>query len=155
MAAKLSVSALIGERLKHIIAIPAFVTLQSPTKLFSTFYSTLKTPISPAPSFETTPIASFLLNECGFSFDDANTICMKRPDLFAHKSYDNSRQTLLYLRAKGVNEISVRKLFSLRPQLLRSSFQDTVKPKVEFLEKIGLTGQKLLKALNRYPSILC
>jgi hypothetical protein len=40
------------------------------------------------------------------------------------------------------------------PDVLRCSFQDSIKPKVEFLEKNGLTGEKLLKALQRYPCIL-
>lgn len=38
--------------------------------------------------------------------------------------------------------------------LLRYSFEGIVKPKVEFLERIGLTGQKLHQALNRNPCIL-
>jgi hypothetical protein len=163
MAATLSVRSVFGpmvEPLKHIHAIPAFIILsssrpvQSPTKLLSAFYSILKTPISPPPSFESTPIASFLLNECGFSLDEANSICRRRPDLLGHKSYDNSRQTLQFLRDKGLNEIGVRKLFSKYPAFIRSSFQGTVKPKVEFLERIGLTGQKLLKALHRSPRFL-
>jgi hypothetical protein len=156
-----SVSGLIVEPLKHIHAIPAFIILslsrssvQSPTKISSAFYSTCKTPISPPSSFETTPIVSFLLNECGLSLHDVNTIRRKRPNLLAHKFYDNLRQTLLYLRDKGFNEIGVRKLLTVYPELSRCSFQDSIKPKVEFLEKNGLTGEKLLKALQRYPSIL-
>jgi mTERF domain-containing protein len=143
------------EPLKHIHAIPPVISLsssrrlQSPTKLLSAFYSILRTPISPPPSFESTPVASFLLNECGFSLDEANSICRRKPDLLGHKSYDNARQTLHFLRYKGLNEISVRKLFSHNPAVLRFSFQSRVKPKVEFLERIGLTGQKLLKVLNR------
>jgi len=79
---------------------------------------------------------------------------MRRPDLLGHKSYDNSRQTLQFLRDKGLNETGARKLFSKYPALIWSSFQGTVKPKVEFLERIGLTGQKLLKALHRSPRFL-
>jgi len=177
------VSALIAEPLKHIDAIPPFINLpfsrplQIPSKSFSAafystlknptssaasfestpiaaFYSTLKNPTSSAASFESTPIAKFLLNECGFSLEDAKSICRRKPDLLAHKSYDNSRQTLLFLRDKGFHEISVQKLFSKYPNTLRCSFEDIVKPKVEFLEKIGLTGQKLSKALSRDPRIL-
>jgi len=163
MAATLLVRSVFGpmvEPLKHIHAIPPVISLsssrrlQSPTKLLSAFYSTLKTPISPPSSFESTPIASFLLNECGFSLDEANSICRRRPSLLGRKSYDNSRQTLQFLRDKGLNEIGVRKLFSTYPTFIRSSFQATVKPKVEFLERIGLTGQKLLKALHRSPRFL-
>jgi mTERF domain-containing protein len=40
------------------------------------------------------------------------------------------------------------------PNFIRSSFQGTVKPKFEFLERIGLTGQKLLKALHRKSRFL-
>lgn len=152
-----SLSALIFEPLKHIHSIPAFFnfSLSRPTTLFSvSFYSTLKTPISPAVSFESTPIASFLLKDCGFSLEDANSICRRKPDLLAHKSYENSRQTLLFLRDKGFHEISIQKLFSECPNILRYGFQYTVKPKVEFLEKIGITGQKLIKTIHRYPTNL-
>jgi len=160
MAATLSfrsVFTLIVKPPKHI---PAFNILsfshpiQCPTKLFSEFYSTPRTPISPPPSFESTQLASFLLDECGFSPDEANGICRKKRDLPGHNFYDNLRQTLLFLKGKGLNDIGVRKLFSEHPTILRSSFRGTVKPKVEFLEKIGLTGQKLRKALNRNPLFL-
>lgn len=38
--------------------------------------------------------------------------------------------------------------------LLRSSFGGIGKPKVEFLERIGLTGRKLLQFLKRRPHFL-
>lgn len=80
---------------------------------------------------------------------------MKSPalNLVSHKSYDNSRQTLLFLKDKGFDEIIVRKLFSKYPFILRCSFQNNVKPKVEFLEKMGFTGQKLYKVVERFPLI--
>lgn len=38
--------------------------------------------------------------------------------------------------------------------MLRSSFEGIVRPKVEFLERIGFTGQKLLQCLSRRPHFL-
>jgi len=92
MAATLSVRSvfsLIVEPLKHNHAIPAFILsfsspVESPTKLFSAFYATLQTPISPLLYLESTPVASFLLNECGFSLDEANNIYRRKPDLLGH-----------------------------------------------------------------------
>ena len=74
-------------------------------------------------------------------------------NLVSHKSYDNSRKTLLFLKDKGFDEIIVRKLFSKYPFILRCSFQNNVKPKVEFLEKMGFTGRKLYKFIERFPVI--
>ena len=88
-----SVSVIIVEPLKRIHAMLSISSyLQGPNKLLTTFYSTPQTPISPPPSFETTPTARFLLNECGFSIHKARIICMKNLalNLFSHKSYDNS-----------------------------------------------------------------
>ncbi|CAK9325711.1 unnamed protein product [Citrullus colocynthis] len=95
-------------------------------------------------SSSTLPLGSvstieFLKNSCGLA-------C--RNLLIDEKNPQKYEAIISFFKLYGFENSQIAKLVSLRPAILHSSVSKNLKPKIEFLEEIGIVGPLLPKAVG-------
>ncbi|XP_057865106.2 transcription termination factor MTERF5, chloroplastic isoform X2 [Cryptomeria japonica] len=99
-------------------------------------------------------ITEFLLKECGVSDRQLPTINRKiKVPLSLRKFLHTARQVLQFFRDLGFTPHQVRTVIGKYPNLLTLKV-DGLKPKIDLLTTLGLTGEDLAMVITRMPRIL-
>ncbi|PIN05044.1 Mitochondrial transcription termination factor, mTERF [Handroanthus impetiginosus] len=93
---------------------------------------------------------SYLIDRCGLSSKDAISISKK----VTIKSPQNSDLVLELLKKYGFTDANIHKLITRWPNVLLSSPEKTLLPKLHFFHSIGVPVDVLAKILSSYPTIL-
>ncbi|XP_043720820.1 uncharacterized protein LOC122668299 [Telopea speciosissima] len=97
-------------------------------------------------------IVDYLINSCGLSSETAVSAAKK-----IHRSFLNTEKSdsvLKFFRSIGFSRTHIMKLVSLRPRLLLSSVDKTLKPKLKPFQDLGLSGSELAEVIASNPGIL-
>ncbi|XP_062115996.1 transcription termination factor MTERF15, mitochondrial-like [Humulus lupulus] len=93
---------------------------------------------------------SYLQNSCGFSQNSA--IAASKKLLFENSEQPDS--VLELLRTQGLTQSQIEKIIFTRPQLLEANLEDTLRPKMEFLESLGFSGASMVNLVTKDPRVL-
>eukprot|EP01018_Ginkgo_biloba_P036420 Gb_23054 [translate_table: standard] len=95
-------------------------------------------------------ILEFLQKSCGLSQKPA-ILASKR--LLHLKSPKNPQQVLKFLKERGFTDAHIQNLISRRPEVLASSVERTLQPKLSLLEDLGMVGNQLGDVVSRDPML--
>ncbi|KAM6570257.1 hypothetical protein CsatB_018242 [Cannabis sativa] len=93
---------------------------------------------------------SYLQNSCGLSHNSA--IVASKKLLFENSEQPDS--VLELLRGQGLTKSQIEKIIVTRPQLLEADLENTLRPKMEFLESLGFSGASMVNLLTKEPRVL-
>eukprot|EP01018_Ginkgo_biloba_P036368 Gb_12966 [translate_table: standard] len=96
-------------------------------------------------------IQDFLRKSCGLSQKQA--ILALKPLVHA-KSTQNLEQVLQLFKERGFSDVHIQKIVSRRPQVLASSVQNTLQPKLNVFEHLGIVGDQLGDFISKGPALL-
>ncbi|KAK1318226.1 hypothetical protein QJS10_CPB04g00605 [Acorus calamus] len=110
--------------------------------------------ISTTPKGNETPKASdftvsYLVNSCGLSMDSALRVSKG----FQLKTTENPDSVLSFFKNHGFTNTQIAKMIFVRPRLLSSNPDKTLKPKMDFLRDVGFSTPDLISVLSKNPSI--
>ncbi|XP_027089885.1 transcription termination factor MTERF4, chloroplastic-like [Coffea eugenioides] len=93
-------------------------------------------------------LAEYLINSLGFSKQEAISASNKVKRLNSiEKDFD---LVVDFLKKTGLNQSQIKSLVSVTPQVLLSKVDKTLKPKLQILRDIGLSGSDLVKVVMNY-----
>ncbi|XP_060198760.1 transcription termination factor MTERF15, mitochondrial-like [Lycium barbarum] len=107
-------------------------------------------------STKTTPdptrfLVNYLVKSLGFSRKEAISTNTK---VFRSKSTGNPQVVLNFFEQNGLDKTHIGKIVSLVPKLLLCDVDKTLKPKLDILKDLGLSGTDLVKVVTGSVSIL-
>ncbi|KAG9458479.1 hypothetical protein H6P81_002987 [Aristolochia fimbriata] len=98
------------------------------------------------PSFTYT----YLVKSCGLSRDAAHSVAQK----LNLKHSRNPNLVLALFRDEGLTETQIKRMIGKCPALLVADPSTSLKPKFEFLRRLGVSGSCLAKMVSKDPNIL-
>ncbi|KAH7860282.1 hypothetical protein Vadar_011636 [Vaccinium darrowii] len=96
-------------------------------------------------------ISNFLIETLAFSEPLAITISNRFPP---PKTLENPHSVVQFLRQLGFSNTQVRSSIRLRPNMLFSDIDKTLKPKLQFFQDLGFTGPCLCNFISKHPHVL-
>ncbi|XP_068664102.1 transcription termination factor MTERF6, chloroplastic/mitochondrial-like [Aristolochia californica] len=99
---------------------------------------------------ESTFTYSYLVKSCGLSPDSAHSAAQK----LNLKDSLNSDLVLTFFRDQGFTKMQIKTIVCKSPALLAAKPSTTLKPKFEFLRRLGLSRSCVAKIVSGDPSIL-
>ncbi|XP_027772418.1 uncharacterized protein LOC107017007 [Solanum pennellii] len=96
-------------------------------------------------------LVNYLVNSLGFSRGEAISTSTK---VTRSKSTGNPQSVLKFLEKSGLDKTHIGNIVSAVPKLLVCDVDKTLKPKLDILQGIGLTGSDLVKVITGSVSIL-
>nr|XP_010320511.1 uncharacterized protein LOC101266934 [Solanum lycopersicum] len=96
-------------------------------------------------------LVNYLVNSLGFSRGEAISTSTK---VTRSKSTANPQSVLNFLEKSGLDKTHIGNIVSAVPKLLVCDVDKTLKPKLDILQGIGLTGSDLVKVITGSVSIL-
>ncbi|KAJ4841171.1 hypothetical protein Tsubulata_030196 [Turnera subulata] len=123
-----------------------FAPKPSLLRFVSSFSSLAKTPQTPNPI-----IQDYLLKH--FSFNEKQALAVS--SRYAHlKSLEKPHSVVRFLKAAGLSDSEIQSTARSVPQILFSSVDKVIKPKVEFFQGLGISGPCLGKLIVLNPLVL-
>ncbi|XP_042514646.1 uncharacterized protein LOC122089188 [Macadamia integrifolia] len=101
---------------------------------------------------EPSQVVDYLINSCGLSPETAVSVAKKVHGRF-HTS-EKPDSVLKFFECIGFSRTHIARLISLKPLLLFSSVDKTLKPKLKPFQDLGLSGPELAKVIASNPAIL-
>lgn len=130
----------------HVAAVGQFFFIYNSKFLFQ--YSTIadKTACD-----QTHFLVNYLVNSLGFSRGEAISTSTK---VTRSKSTGNPQSVLNFFEKSGLDKTHIGKIVSAVPKLLVCDVDKTIKPKLDILQQLGLSGSDLVKVITGSVSIL-
>ncbi|MCD9639245.1 hypothetical protein HAX54_023651 [Datura stramonium] len=91
-------------------------------------------------------IVKYLINSLGFSNEEAISLSAKVTRI---NSFKNPDLALNFFKQTGFDDAQIKTLVSRSPELLSYDVEKTLKPKLQCLSELGLSGSDLVKVLLR------
>ncbi|XP_074281172.1 transcription termination factor MTERF15, mitochondrial-like [Silene latifolia] len=109
------------------------------------------------PKFPNQSYTNYLINNLGFSNQQAHSISTKLPYKFddAHfpKFSGNANSVIHFLKQHDFNDTHIKKVVSYYPQILSANVDQTLKPRFQVFQDHGFSASNLVSLISSNPFI--